>query len=76
MEECLMAFYTTICYRPEWESRSSAWQGAALQRRMATKLKCTAGFLWPGVTVCLGDGTFNVASPPNANDVRRCVSEL
>lgn len=43
MEECLMAFYTTVRYRPEWESRSSASQGAALQRRrMASALKCTA----------------------------------
>lgn len=31
-----MAFYTTVRYRLKWESRSSASQGAALQRRMAT----------------------------------------
>lgn len=37
-EECLMAFYTIVRYRLEWESRSWASQGAALQRRMATKL--------------------------------------
>lgn len=53
-QECLMAFCTTVCYRLEWESRSSASQGAALQRRMATKLKCAASFCdrgWQFVSV-------------------------
>lgn len=53
MEECSVVSYTTVCYRLEWKSRSSASQGAALQRRMVTALTCTAGFLLRGVTALL-----------------------